>query len=278
MKRLLVAVLVASLQTPAPHRVVSLIPAVTEMIFAMGEGAKVIGVSRFDRFPPQVEKIDRVGGLLDPNIEKILSLRPDLVIVYNTQAELKQRLERASIPFYSYEHRGLPDIMQTIRAIGERIGAGAAANRLAATMESQLDEIRRSVAALPRPRTLLVFSREPGSLRHINASGGYGFLHDILVLAGGDDVFGDVKKQSIDVTTEMILVRRPDVIIELRYGETMRSTDVAREIHAWDKVPSVPAVRNHRVYILAGDEFVVPGPRVVEAARRFARTLHPAPR
>ena len=277
MKRLLAAILIASLQTPAPHRIVSLIPAVTEIIFAMGESGKVVGVSSFDRFPPQVEKIDRVGGLLDPNIEKILSLRPDLVIVYNTQTELKQRLEHASIPFYSYEHRGLADIMQTIRAIGERIGAGAAANRVAAAMESQLDEIRRSVAGLPRPRTLLVFSREPGSLRHVNASGGYGFLHDILVLAGGDDVFGDVKRQSIDVTTEMILVRRPDVIIELRYGETMKNTDVAREVRAWNAIPSVPAVRNHRVYILSGDEFVVPGPRVVQAARRFGETLHPVP-
>ena len=90
----------------APYRIVSLIPAVTEMIFAMGEQSRIVGVSTYDRFPPAVEKIDRVGGLLDPNVEKILSLRPDLVIVYATQQELKQRLERAKIPFYSYEHRG----------------------------------------------------------------------------------------------------------------------------------------------------------------------------
>jgi iron complex transport system substrate-binding protein len=259
----------------APTRIVSLIPAVTEMIFAMHEEARLVGVSNYDRFPPAVEKIDRVGGLIDPNVEKILSLKPDLVIVYNTQQDLKVRLERAKIPFYSYEHRGLPDITQTIRAVGARIGSAAAANRLADTMEADLDAIRRSTAPLPKPRTLLVFGREPGSLRNVNVSGGYGFLHDMLVVAGGADVFGDVKKQSVDASNEMILARAPELIIELRYGEAMKAGDIAREVRAWDVLPSVPAVRDHRVYILSGDEFVVPGPRVVDATRRFVQVLHP---
>jgi iron complex transport system substrate-binding protein len=284
MKRL--AILIVALVVPAfrpapadaPKRIVSLIPAVTEMIFAMHEDSRLVGVSNYDRFPPGVEKIDRVGGLLDPNVEKILSLKPDLVIVYATQQELQTRLERAKIPFYSYEHRGLPDITQTVRAVGARIGSTAAANRLADQMDANLDAIRRSTAALPKPKTMVVFGREPGSLRHVNASGGYGFLHDMLVIAGGVDVFDAVKKQSVDASNEMILVRAPEVIIELRYGEPMKAADIEREIRVWDALPSVPAVRAHRVYILTGDEFVVPGPRIVEATRRFAETLHPKTR
>ena len=257
-----------------PHRVVSLIPAVTEMIFAIGDGARLVGVSSYDRYPPEVEKIDRVGGLLDPNVERILALRPDLVIVYNTQQELKQRLERANIPTFLYEHRGLSDITQTVRAIGARLGSADAANRLASKMESDLAGIQRSVAGLPRPKTLLVFGREPGSLRGINASGGYGFLHDMLTVAGGDDVFGDLKRQSVDVSTEMVLARHPDVIIELRYGDTMPASDGAKIVRDWDALSAVPAVRNHRVYVLTGDQFVVPGPRVVEATRQLAAVLH----
>jgi ABC-type Fe3+-hydroxamate transport system substrate-binding protein len=91
-------------------------------------------------------------------------------------------------------------------------------------------------------------------------------------------VFGDVQKQSVEATTEMILGRRPEVIIELRYGEAMKASDVAREVHAWDALSSLPAVRDHRVYLLSGDEFVVPGPRVVDATRRFAQVLHPRAR
>jgi iron complex transport system substrate-binding protein len=258
-----------------PSRIVSLIPAVTEMIFAMGQGARVVGVSNYDRYPPAVETIPRVGGLLDPNVERVLSLKPDLVIVYNTQQELKERLDRASIPYYSYQHRGLPDITATIRAVGQRLGASEAANRLAQQMERDLEAIRRAVAGRPRPRTLLVFGRDPGGLRNIDASGGYGFLHDMLEVAGGDDVFADVKKESVQVTTEMVLARRPDVIIELHYGDAAKTADFQKQLHAWDAVPAVPAVRNHRVHVLVGDEFVVPGPRVVEATRKLARTLHP---
>ncbi len=263
--------------TPAaetPRRVVSLIPAVTEMIFAIGDGSRLVGVSSYDRYPPAVEKIDRVGGLLDPNVEKILSLRPDLVILYATQQELKERLARAHIAFYSYEHRGLADITQTLRSVGARLGSGDAANRVASTMESDLAAIRRSVAGQPRPKTMLVFGREPGSLRGINASGGIGFLHDMLLVAGGDDVFDDVKRQSVTVSTEMLLTRRPDVIIELRYGDKPRSGTVEQLARDWDALPAVPAVRNHRVYLLVGDEFVVPGPRVVDATRRLAQVLH----
>ena len=157
---LALAVTTAALAAEPPKRIVSLIPAVTEMIFAMGEGPRVVGVSSYDRFPPQVAAIAKVGGLLDPNVERLLALRPDLVIVYNTQQELKQRLERAAIPIFSYEHRGLPDITETLRAVGARIGSAEAANRVAAKMESELDAVRRSVAGRPRPKTLLVLDRK----------------------------------------------------------------------------------------------------------------------
>ena len=80
----------------------------------MGAGDRVVGVGNYDRFPPEVETRPRVGGLIDPDTEQILALRPDLVIVYNTQVELKQRLDRAGLPYLSYEHRALPDIMATI--------------------------------------------------------------------------------------------------------------------------------------------------------------------
>ena len=270
------ASLVGTISADAPpRRVVSLIPAVTEMIFAMGAGARVVGVSTYDRYPPEVERIPRVGGLLDPNVERVLSLKPDLVIVYNTQQELKQRLDRASIPYYSYEHRALADIAATVRTVGARLGVRDAANRVADRMEHDLEAVRRSLVGRPRPKTLLIFGRDPGTLRNIDASGGYGFLHDMLDIAGGNDVFGDVKKQSVQVSTEMILARRPDVIIELRYGDASQAGDIQRQLAAWDALPSVPAVRNHRLYVLVGDEFVVPGPRVVDATRKLARTLHP---
>jgi iron complex transport system substrate-binding protein len=245
------------------------------MLFVMGAGDRIAGVSDYDRFPPEVSKFPKVGGLIDPNVERVISLRPDLVIVYDTQTDLTQQLARAGIPIFRYVHRGLPDITETLRALGERIGSKAAADAAAARIESQLAAVRARVAGRPRPTTLLVFGRDAGALRHIDASGGYGFLHDVLELAGGKDVLGDLKQQSVDVSTEMILRRAPEAIIELHYGESLQPERMDDERKVWNALPSVPAVKNNRVFILRGDEFVVPGPRIVVAAERFAQILHP---
>ncbi len=263
----------AVLSRAAASRVVSIIPATTEMLFAMGAGDRLVAVGTYDRFPPEVERLPRVGALLDPNVERILSLRPDLVILYGTQTDLRQQLDRAHVPYYSYLHRGLPDITQTIRSLGARVGVERAANTLADRIERQLADIRAKAGTSARPKTLLVFGREPGTLRNIDASGGVGFLHDMLETAGGANALEDVKQQSVMLSTELVLARAPDVIIELRYarGDTTTPTD----LRAWDALPAVPAVRNHKVFMLQGEEFVVPGPRVVLATERLARTLHP---
>lgn len=254
-------------------RVVSLIPATTEMLFALGAGDRLVGVGTYDRFPPAAARLPRVGGLLDPDTERILALKPDLVIVYDTQVELKQQLDRVGIAYYRYEHRGLSDIFETIRGLGTRLGLTARADSLVRSLQSQLDDVRRSLGGQSRPTTLLVLSRDPASLRNISASGGYGFLSDLLDVAGAENVFADVSRQSVQVSTETILERAPQVIVELRYGDGPggRSDE---DLEVWQMLASVPAVRSDRVYALVGDEFVVPGPRIVAAAKRLALVIH----
>jgi iron complex transport system substrate-binding protein len=259
----------------SPTRIISLVPSVSEMLFAIGEGRRLVGVSSYASFPPEVSSIPKVGGLIDPDVERILVLRPDLVVLYATQIELVQRLDRAGIPHFSYVHRALPDITETLRAIGARIGVAARANAVATEMERSLAAIREATSRLPHPATLLVFSRDPASLRNVYASGGYGFLHDMLDVAGGANVFADVKRQRVQASSEMLLARRPEVIIELRYGDSAATADIPNELLVWNALASVPAVRNHRIHALVGDEFVVPGPRVVEATRKLANALHP---
>src|SRR3954470_7951392 len=99
-----------SAQVPArPQRIISLEPALTEMLFAIGAGPQVLAVSSFDEYPPQVRNLERVGALLDPNLERILALKPDLVAIYGSQQDLQTQLTRAGIPVYSYRHTGLAD-------------------------------------------------------------------------------------------------------------------------------------------------------------------------
>ena len=268
---LFIALFIGSVGADA-RRIISIIPATTEMLFAMGAGDRVIAIGSYDHFPPEAQKLPRVGALIDPNVEQILQMRPDLVVLYGTQTELRRRLERANIPYYSYVHKGLGDITETMRALGKRVGVEARGNALAERVERQLAEIRERVAKSPRPRTLLVIGRERGSLRNIDASGGDGFLHDMLEAAGGTDVLADIHRQSVAMSTEMVLARAPDVIVELQYSQEDAVKD---DIAAWNRLVSVPAVKNHRVILLTGEEFVVPGPRVGDATRRLAAAIHP---
>lgn len=260
---------------PAPQRIISLVPNVTEILFAIGAGPQVVAVSNYDVEPPAVRSLPTVGALLDPDTEKIISLRPDLVITYGSQTDLQSQLKSANIPFFDYRHAGLDHIMVTMRALGQRTGHAAQAEKAATALQESIDAVRTRVAGQPRPKTLLVFGREPGSLRNIYASAGRGFLHDMLVAAGGDDVLNDIDKESAQVSTELILARAPEVILELNAATQLNDADLKKVTDPWMTLSSVPAVRNRRVIILLGPGLTVPGPRVIDGIEKMSRALHP---
>jgi iron complex transport system substrate-binding protein len=262
-------------QSQAPQRIVSLVPAVTEMLFAMGAGPRVVGVSSYDAFPPEVRRIPKVGALVDPDFERILSLRPDLVVLYGSQGELAGRLQRAGIANLPYRHAGLADITTTIRDVGSRVGHRQEAERLARGIEDEIAAIRRAIGDRRRPTTLLVFEREPGSLRGIFASAGVGFMHDMLLVAGGADALHDVARESLQMSVETLIARAPEVIVEVRASGTWPPERLARERAVWATLSSIPAVRTGRIHILADDRLAIPGPRVASAIRLLAETLHP---
>lgn len=259
----------------SPQRIVSLVPSATEMLFEMGAGSRVVGVSSYDMFPPEAVRLPRVGALVDPDVERILSLKPDLIITYASQSDLHTQLARAGVRSFVYRHGSLADIFATLRQLGAAIGLTTEARATALRLEHELDLVHARVAGRLRPKVMLVIGRESQALRTISVSGGYGFLHDLIETAGGRNVFGDVKRESLNVSTETILARAPDVILDLRYSDPPSPDQLVRERNTWDVIPGVPAVKTQRVYVLYGGELVIPGPRVVLTARTFARALHP---
>ena len=259
---------------PPPRRIISLVPAVTEMLFAIGAGPTVVAVSSFDEYPPQVATLERVGALVDPDLERIISLKPDMVVVYASQQDLEAKLARAGIGVFDYRHAGLEGVTTTIRALGAKTGHTADAERVVLDIERQLAAVRARVEGRPRPRVLVVFGRDAGELRGIYASGGVGFVHDMVTAAGGDNVFADVQRESVQATTELILARRPEVILELRPGRRT-AAETAEELDVWRALASVPAVKVGRVVLIADPRTVVPGPRVGEGTALIAKALHP---
>jgi iron complex transport system substrate-binding protein len=207
-------------------------------------------------------------------MERILSLRPDLVIVYGSQADVETQLTRAGIRAYSYRHAGLAGVFSTIRDLGRTVGRTRESDQLVRQIQQRLDAIKTRVAKLPPVRTLLVFERDLGSLRGLYASGGVGFMHDILGIVGGINVFADVSRESVQPSIETILARAPDLILEVRPTGLPRQ-QIPAERRVWESVSSIPAVRKGRIHIVTDDYLVTPGPRVAQAAEAIARIIHP---
>ncbi len=262
-------------RTTSAVRIVSLVPALTEMLFAIGAGPQVIAISSYDEFPPEVTSLPRVGALLDPDMERILALRPDLVVSYGSQTDVQAQLARAKIRVFSYKHAGLAGVFTTLKDLGAAVGRPAESDNLARQIRTGLDAIQARVRGRPQPRTLLVFERDPASLRGVYVSGGVGFLHDMLGIAGGVNVFADVARESVQPSIETMLARAPEVILEVRATGLLAATDIAQARRVWGALGAVPAVKQGRIEILTGEHLVVPGPRVVQATAAFARALHP---
>ena len=268
-------------QAPAAHpapqparRIVSLVPALTEMLFAIGAGPQVVGVSSYDEFPAEVNKLPKVGALLDPDTERILALRPDFVVVYGSQSGQQTQFARAGIRTFVYRHGGINTVLETIRDIGAATGHQAEAARVVHDIQAKLDAIRARVKGRPRPRVLLVFERQPKTLREIYVSGGRGFLHEMLETAGGQNVFADVERESVQPSTETLISRAPEIVLEVRAAGLLEEREVAQEQSVWTALSSLPAVRNKRVHFLGGDYLVVPGPRLAQATEAFADAIH----
>ncbi len=262
----------AAQQTPV--RVVSLVPALTEMVFAIGGGDRVVAVSSYDDNPPEVRQLPRVGALLDPDVERIIALRADLVLLYGSQTDLIAQLTRASIPYFEYRHGGLDNVTGTLRALGRQLGRSQPAGAVADDIDRRIAALRARTSIYTKPRVMLVFSRERGTLRNIYASGGRGFLHELLGAAGGINVFADIDAESVQASSELILARAPDVILELRATDIPPPEQQALEMRSWRTLSSIPAVRNNRLHFLPGRSYVVPGPRVAEGAEAMAQLLH----
>ena len=268
-------ILRSTVEPTFPTRIVSVVPAVTEILFAIGAGPQVVGASSFARYPSEVNKLPRVGALLDPDVERVLSLEPDLVILYESQTDTMSQISRAGIEVFPYRHGGIQDVVDMLRELGRRTGHVVQGNNVAATIQSTVANIAARLANRKRPRVLLVIGREPDTIRNIYASGGIGFLNDMIVAAGGQNIFADVPREAVQPTSETILASEPDVIVEIRAEGMFTSDETTYQRDVWQALPAIPAVQKERVYFLNGNELIVPGPRLASGMERLARLLHP---
>lgn len=279
------SVLVGSLSVRAsepksPERIVSLSPSVTEILYALDLGDRVAGVTRYCQYPPEALRKPKVGGLLDPNLEAILALQADLVILVPDQKEFEAPLTRLNLPCLEVSQYSLREILDSIVKIGEVCGAQPAARRLAASIQSKTDAIRKRLSGLPPTRALISVGRDygSGSLGQVYISGPGTFYDELLKLAGGVNAYREAAVKYPVVSAEGILRMNPEAIIEIAPGVVPGGSESEAIVRDWQEIPQVSAVKEGRLYVFGEDFMTIPGPRVGLILERLAEALHPEPR
>ena len=261
-----------------PQRIVSTGPGLTEILFALGLGPKVVGVTQYCNYPPEAQKIRRIGTWMTPNLEAILESRPDLVIVQSTKIHDDARYKALSLKTLLVELDSLNHIAGSIQQIGAATGTQARAAQLVGQIEAELSAIRKRVAGKKQPRVMFVVGRTPGALEGIIAAGNRSYLTEVMQVAGGRNIFDDSIVPYAKVSLEEVLARAPEVIIDM--GEhpeaaAINEAQKQKEVALYRKYPTLPAAKNNRVHIVSSDLFVHPGPRVVDLARTLEKLFHP---
>jgi iron complex transport system substrate-binding protein len=264
------AVMAADAPSPAPSppaRIVSLAPSVTETLFALGIGDRVVAVSDYCDHPPEVKRLPRVGSFNAPSVEAVLGARPDLVIGNPSPGNHENVLtmRRLGVRVEIVDPERLADLPVVTRRIAEVAGVPEAGERLVARMAREMDAVRAKVAGAPRPRTLMLVGQEP-----LIAVGPDSFLGELLVEAGAVNA-APSRESWPRLGLEVVIAADPEAIIDCSMGTEAGTATLA----FWTRFPSLTAVREKRVYPFRSFEALRPGPRLAVALEELARLLHP---
>lgn len=252
-----------------PRRLVSLAPSITETLYALGLGDELVGDTDYCDYPPEATKKPHVGGQMNPSLEAIVALKPDLVLgtAEGNRRETAEQLARLGIPLYGLSARTVDDMLRSILDLGDVLGEQAPAQGLAASLRRRVEAVRKSVDGLARPRVLFVVQYQP-----LITAGAHTFISDVIRLAGGRSVTRDLGQEWPRMSLESALARDPDVIL------LPQSTSFAPDLAQLARLPGwkdFRAVKEHRVYLVP-DTIVRPSPRLVDALEVVATILHPA--
>ncbi len=269
---------------PAPsgvlQRVVALSPGIAEIVVALGGKEQLAGITEHTNHPPGIsDKKTIVGGFLSPSLERIVSLRPDLVIMRSEQTEFADRLESIGIRVLKVPDAGISDVIYSIRLIGEALGRKEQAGKLATEADDRLKvvekAVRRRLAETGEDRTkgLFIVGRSDGGLRSMYAASSFTLPHSILEAAGGLNAIRDSIARYPVVSAETVISIAPRVIFEVVTPPSVVSPRNA--LKSWNSLDVVPAIVDGRVHVLESDMYLIPGPRVIEGVENLARLLYP---
>ena len=249
------------------RRIVSLAPSLTETVFALGFGDRLVGVTNHCDYPAEAKNLPKVGDFMSPSLEVIAAKQPDLVIgvAGATDPARAREIERLGIKITLVSVSSVSEILSSFKHIAALLGDPDAGATLIEKITAQFDKVKRRIAPAPRRSTLLAVG-----LRPLVAVGGKNFLDELITLAGGENIAGNASQPWLNLPDEYVVAKAPQVIIQAGMG-----SDASRPTRQWSDLKSIPAVKERRVYTYNSDKILRPGPRIGEGLEEIARLIHP---
>lgn len=254
-----------------PRRIVSLAPSLTETVFALGLGDRLVGVSVYCDYPPEVERIDRVGTFITPNVEAIVAKQPDLILAVPSPGNRSpvESLERLGFAVTVVDPLSLDGIKESFLSIGSRLGRAEQAKELVARIDAKIESVRSKLEGVPPRKVLMVVGQTP-----LIVAGAMTVQDDLIRLAYGVNLGASAGRDWPHVSIEYAISAAPEVIIDSTMGSEVRAGEQTSTAF-WEAFPTIPAVKEHRIFGYKAYEVLRPGPRIGEAFELIARFIHP---
>jgi iron complex transport system substrate-binding protein len=269
---ILITVLICGVVTEQPRRIVSLSPNLTEIVFSLGLGDKVVGVSSDSDWPAEARGKPKVGTFWQPNTEAIIAAKPDLVVceTFLQHKEIAETLKRSGIKVLSLRVESIGELYSAILSVGDATGSRDKAEDLESKIKNELNKIREKVSNAKKVKVLWAVQTEPMRVVGVKT-----FVNEIIEIAGGQNVIAPTGDQYPAVGTEAIMTSGAEVIIQSAMG----TEDIAKQQETaekfWGRFANLPAVKDNKVFVLQADTVLRLGPRLPDGAMAVAKLLHP---
>lgn len=266
----------AALDIPVPQRIVALAPSTVEVLYALGLGDRVVGVSRYCTYPEEALEKPMIAGFMDVDYETMVSLKPDCVVMVDSQISLEDKMHQLGVDTLRVEHTSVNGIIESFHTIGQACGKAEQAELRVEAMRGHLERTRKRVSGLRKPRVLVCIERDPDSPRpdRVIIAGSGGFHRELIEIAGGVNAYQGGIAYPV-LSREKLLHLNPDVIIDLVRDETMERHQESDLLKQWAAFGELRAVMDRRVVIISGNQHLIPGPRFLETLDEMVEAIHP---
>jgi iron complex transport system substrate-binding protein len=258
------------------NRIISTSPSITEILFELGLKDRVIAVTNFCKYPKEACQRPSIGGMLNPNMEKVVSLTPDLIIYQSGNQRLRNNAKNVGVQTLEVRMGNLEEIFESINKLGVALNCQEQANKLTLKLTTGIAFYQERLKDLPQKEVLLLLGDSSDPARDLYAAGPGTFLNELLILSGGKNIIRDSPARYPKLSKEHIIEKSPEIIIEAGPKSNLSQQEIDLRIKEWKRFPTIEAVKKNQIYFIGADYILIPGPRLLKIIERFSKVIHPS--